>query len=83
MIRDHLVEVTWHDAHGTSGWHQPNEVGELIASYHPYVVRTVGFLLDRDKHRVLLGSARQDGTDRFDTIHEIPTEMVKRVRRLR
>lgn len=83
MIKPKLVEVTWHDAHTRDGWHQPAEVYDLIDTDHPYEVRTLGFLLNRNKARIIVAQSRNVGYDRFDGIHEIPMGMVKKVRVLK
>ena len=75
-----IVEVSWYDAHSTSGW-------DTIAEYQAtgdtvLIVRTVGFLLRRTATAlVILQTITTDATEGADAI-TIPRCMVHRIRYL-
>jgi hypothetical protein len=69
-----LVEVEWSDAHSVSGWDTPAR----YRSAGPAVCRSVGYLLLRDRDRLVLMTTG----DVADGL-AIPACAVRRVRRLR
>jgi hypothetical protein len=71
-----IVEVTWEDACGSSGWKKPYDEG--------VVVKSVGYLISRTPRGLCLAS----GLDPEDTEVAlapgwIPKGMVRKIRKLR
>ena len=66
-----MVRVTWHDAHSETSWHEVLDIDS-----DPYVVETVGWLLQSVKpdHVVIAQSVGSD--DSIDGVLCIPVGMV-------
>lgn len=74
-----IAVVTWHDAHSdnSGSWTERSSIDD-----DPYIVRSVGFILDPPKpgHVSVIQSVGID--DALDHILHIPTQMVQNVRYL-
>lgn len=69
-----LVVVEWEDAASNSGHYQKNDP----ETYGTVMCRTVGYLLNKDKHRVVLATEWfEDGG--FRHTHSIPKGMVRKI----
>jgi hypothetical protein len=74
-----LVLVIWHDAHSGSGtWEYLND----LEDDGPYVVRSVGYLIDAKKHgknkHTSIGQSLSE-VDCLDSILHIPNAMVQKI----
>jgi hypothetical protein len=77
-VKDKRVSVIWHDAASHSmGW-APRRAA---ASYSPYVVESIGWLLRNDRKAVVVAQTKH-GEQFSDTI-DIPRGMVRKVKTLR
>lgn len=74
----HVVVVTWHDAHETSG----DFATAADIDHTPKTQHTVGFLLRSDRVGVTIATERSDDGG-YRTTNFIPRGMIVRVRRLR
>ena len=78
-----LKLIEWEDAY--NGNHDWIEVGTIPKNVEPLIIRTVGFELRRDKHRVTLamsyGSSREEPT--CADLFTIPIGMIRKERTLR
>jgi hypothetical protein len=71
-----IVEITWEDACGMSGWKQPYEDG--------VIVKSVGYLISRSKKGICLAHGLDcEDTQTVLAPSWIPKGMVKKMRRLR
>ena len=78
-IKIRVVEVSWNDATGHSGWQTVDEAMER----KPVLMHTVGYLIERnDKFLKMVRSVDNDGDDVGD-VFTIPNDWVRRVRRLK
>lgn len=73
------VLVEWWDAHAaTSAWTPRDEVDT-----ERRVIRTVGFLIGRDRDHLMVAQSLDDATEHVDQVLKIPRPVVLRWRRLR
>ena len=77
MKKKRVVEVVWVDACSDDGWTD----SEDIKAGSDYIAVSVGFLLLRDKRRVILTQSLGQN-DKCGGYLQIPAGCVKRVRRL-
>jgi hypothetical protein len=71
-----VYEITWEDACGRSGWKKPFDSGVLV--------RSVGYLVHRDKRGLCLASGLDpDDEEVVLSPGWVPAGMVKKVRKLR
>lgn len=78
MKRD-VVEITWHDAAmQEKAWTSAPAASRL----RPVKVRTVGYVLSRDRHAIIVAGSLNDA-DQASGVAVIPRGMVRRIRRLR
>jgi hypothetical protein len=74
-----LVEVTWGDAWtSNSGWKDAKELPE----HRPLICKTVGYLIKKDKHGVMLAGTYTEG-DGYNAIQFRPMGMVQSIRVLK
>ena len=69
-----VVEVTWLDADGESGWSEYDDDGQKITYLKSY-----GLLVDKGKNFVVIAECKGSGNN-WSSIQRIPNQMVKRVR---
>lgn len=82
LPRPRLVEVTWTDSFTHDvGWAPASDYVDHISSL-PFLIRTVGFLLYSDRHRVIL-SPSIDPHDKCSGTWVIPRGVILRIRRLK
>lgn len=73
-----LVEVLWLDSAFHTGW--KNSRVSVDISH----CRTTGYLVERNKHRVVVAMHSEDGVDgSYGEAMAIPRACVKKIRRLR
>lgn len=73
-----IVMVTWHDAAGIQGWRDADEA----AHYNPYIVKSVGYLILKNKDVVILGMSETEDRDQFADRLVVPRGMVKSIKKL-
>jgi hypothetical protein len=72
-----IVEVLWEDITSNTGWHEPKE----ILHYKPLEIKTVGYLINKDKKYLKLGHTVSEDNDSDFTI--IPVGVIKKIRSLK
>lgn len=78
-MKRQLVEVTWSDAAMSEGaWTSTTDA----ARCGPVKVRTVGYVLHRDRETIVIAGGLNDA-DQASGVAVIPRAMVRRIRRLR
>ena len=77
MTPQKLVRVRWEDASFTSG------VVDAGKETTPLMLETVGFVVSRTKNMLRIGMQWCEEYDDFRHITNIPTQYIKRVRRLK
>jgi len=74
MAKQQVVEVTWLDADGSSGWSEYDEKGQDIKYLKSY-----GLLVDKGETFVVIAECKGEGNT-WSSIQRIPNQMVKKVR---
>jgi argonaute-like protein implicated in RNA metabolism and viral defense len=80
MIKYHspLVEVVWHDAATTFGWEHEDE-----ADTREELMITVGFLIAKGEHTVIIASSIDQDTGKMNNSRmKIPIGMIKTIKEL-
>ena len=75
MSKLYPVEVEWEDSCSQGGWSKDH------AKYTPAECRSIGYLLHRDKEKVVLAQS-EDGLGKQNDSIVIPASCVKKLRRL-
>jgi hypothetical protein len=78
-MKPKTVEVEWMDAAVTGGW---KSLDDQLKESTPVSCRSAGYLLHRDKHRVVIAQ-NQDQEGKWSDTMTIPASTVKRVRHLK
>lgn len=72
-----IVEVTWEDACRVNTWDEGDDLPT------PETARTVGYLLDRNAKRLIIGTEYFESDMHWRDVNVIPAAMVRKVRVLR
>ena len=72
-----LVHVTWVDSSSSRGWRSLED----FKQEEMLVCESIGWLLDRNRERILIAGTRCDNDDWAER-HTIPMACVKKIRRL-
>jgi hypothetical protein len=79
-----LVEIIWEDFTASHGWKEMNEINTMIeARPEDYIIRTVGYLIDKNEDRlVLVGSILdknflEDKGDVVADLYRVPVAQIK------
>lgn len=72
-----IVEVTWEDAAMTKVWDEGDPMPGT------FVARTVGYLIERDRKRLVIGHEVFEEDGHWRCVTAIPAALIKRVRVLR
>lgn len=71
-----LVLVIWRDAFFYGGWHDG-----MKARQHDDYAYTVGYLLRKDKHSIVVSQSLTDGANGNKA--QIPRKMIQKIKKLR
>ena len=74
MKKLQVVEVTWLDADGESGWSEYDEKGQDLSYLKSY-----GLLVDKGDNFIVIAECKGSGNN-WSSIQRIPNQMVKKVR---
>lgn len=88
MFKPYLAKVTWEDASSSDQAGYTYTQKEWADKYDPFIVESVGFILQLDKKIVILSAWRtlkntRQSEDEFRGCMRIPRGMVRKIRRIR
>ena len=70
------VEITWSDTSASTGWYHR----ESLATQKCVVCKSIGYLVHKDKERVVLSGMM--GDEEFNSIQYIPKGCIKEIRQI-